>query len=241
MVPLETKRLMPHYPQPPYALGHSAVACPPSTLIHGILLPNTCISNSPPSNRCGGIPIFQTKAGQSTRRGLPKCRKSVYLLGMGVGRADLAGGGGHEAIWPCGCAPTNFQFFDEEPDFRLLMYLFPAPESTQAHFCIWAKKGNRGDWGESAGKGRKGKRGRFFFKRTEPTPPPFPAPPPPRMRAKPKSGHSGGVVRFCKRTSPGAVLVKREHFCAFFQKKGPKPEIPDFSLRFTMGGFGGKF
>ena len=116
------------------------------------------------------------------------------------------------------------------------IYLLPAPGSTQAHFCIWAKKRQKGGVGGISWRRAKRKERAFFLKTHQAHAPPFPAPPPPRPRANSKSGHSGGMVGFCKRTSPGAVLEKRKGFCSFFQKKRSKPETSNFSLRFTMDG-----
>jgi len=98
------------------------------------------------------------------------------------------------------------------------------------------KKRQKGGVGGISWRRAKRKERAFFLKTHQAHAPPFPAPPPPRPRANSKSSHSGGIVGFCKRTSPGAVLEKRKGFCSFFQKKRSKPEISNFSLRFTMDG-----
>ena len=118
----------------------------------------------------------------------------------------------------------------------------PAPDvlvssagvNTGALLHLGKKKGKGGVGGISWKRAKRKERA-FFLKTHQAHAPPFPAPPPPRMRAKPKSGHSGGIVRFCKRTNPGAVLVKREHFCAFFQKKRTKAGDPRFFTEIHYG------
>jgi hypothetical protein len=64
---------------------------------------------------------------------------------------------------------------------------------------VWAKKKGKGvGWGESAGK-----KGRFFFKRTEPTPPPSQRPHHRGCAPNPKAATAGGLFYFEKEQSRG--------------------------------------
>jgi hypothetical protein len=82
--------------------------------------PKLLFSRFPPSDRPGGISLFETTpcASTSLGLGLPSCYRSVFLLGMGVRKANLAAGGKGWCLKSFGLVVAFQPIFDEGPDFR---------------------------------------------------------------------------------------------------------------------------
>jgi hypothetical protein len=119
------------------------------------------------------------------------------------------------------------------------MHLFPAPGSTQAHFCIWAKKKEKGGGGGQLEKGEKERKGVFFENAPSPRAP-LPSAPTTADARQTQKRPQWGDCSVLQKNKPGGCFGEEGALLLriFSKKKKTKAGDPRFFTEIRYGRLG---